>query len=117
MSGYREYAETDLRRVRFIRRAKSLGFELCEIRELLAVSSDRERGVRNLKHRAQAQLARIEHRLRELRRVQRGLKKMIEACPGHGAPDDCPILRALSAEHEMELQSARGLRSSELRSR
>jgi len=81
--------------LRFIRRAKSLGFGLAEIRELLALSVDGERGVRGVKQRAQSQLARIEQRLRELHRVQRGLKKLIDECPGYGAPEQCPILYAL----------------------
>ena len=94
-SGYRMYGAADVRRLRFIRRAKSLGFSLDEIRELLVLSADGAHGVRGVKARAQLQLQSVERRLRELHRVQRGLKKMIEACPGHGVPERCPILRAL----------------------
>lgn len=100
-SGYREYGEADVRRLRFIRRAKSLGFDLAEIRELLALSVDGERGVRGVKRRAQSQLACVEQRLRELRRVQRGLKKLIDECPGRGAPEQCPILLSLGASDNL----------------
>ena len=94
-SGYREYLPASASRLRFIRRAKELGFSLDEIRELLALSADRERGVRGVRQRAETRLAEVERRLRELRRVQRGLKLLIDACPGHGPLDTCPILAAL----------------------
>ena len=98
LSGYRDYTPDAITRLRFIRRAKELGFPLPEIRELLALSADRERGVRGVKQRAVARLAEIDRRIRELKRVQRGLKNLIDACPGHGALECCPILTALSHE-------------------
>jgi MerR family copper efflux transcriptional regulator len=98
LSGYRDYTPDAVTRLRFIRRAKELGFTLPEIRELLALSADRERGVRGVKQRAEARLVEIDRRIRELKRVQRGLKNLIDACPGHGAPERCPILTALSHE-------------------
>ena len=98
LSGYREYDGDDVRRLRFIRRAKDLGFTLDEIRELLALSTDRERGVRGVRSRAQARLAEIERRIGELQHMRRGLKTLIAACPGRGALDGCPILATLSGE-------------------
>lgn len=97
-SGYRDYDAGAVERLRFIRRAKELGFSLDEIRELLALSADRERGVRSVKQRAEARLGEVERRIRELQRVRRGLKRLIDACPGHGALEHCPILRALGGE-------------------
>lgn len=97
-SGYRDYDSGIVERLRFIRRAKDLGFTLEEIRELLALSTDRERGVKSVKQRAQARLGEVEHRIRELQRMKRGLKQLIDACPGHGALEHCPILRALVGE-------------------
>ncbi|MBS0513938.1 MAG: heavy metal-responsive transcriptional regulator [Proteobacteria bacterium] len=97
-SGYREYDRNDVRRLRFIRRAKDLGFTLAEIGELLALLTDRESGVRGVKARAQSRLADVEQRIRELRKVQRGLQRLIDACPGHGVPERCPILLALGDE-------------------
>lgn len=94
-SGYRSYAPETASRLRFIRRAKDLGFSLEDIRDLLALSSDRDHGVRGVRQRAQARLAEVEQRLRELRRMQRGLKDLIKACPGHGTLEACPILAAL----------------------
>jgi MerR family copper efflux transcriptional regulator len=98
ISGYREYRADDVRRLRFIRRAKDLGFSLADIRELLSLSADRERGVRGLKARAEARLDEVERRIRELQRMRRGLKRLVEACPGHGELEQCPILAALGEE-------------------
>jgi MerR family copper efflux transcriptional regulator len=99
LSGYREYRVDDVRRLRVIRRAKELGFTLAEIRELLTLSSDRERGVRGVKARAEARVAEVERRIRELQQVRRGLRRLIDACPGHGALERCPILNTLGEEN------------------
>ncbi|MGY3039123.1 MerR family copper efflux transcriptional regulator [Rhodanobacter sp. TND4EL1] len=95
-SGYRSYGEGTVSQLRFIRRAKDLGFTLEEIRELLTLSTDRQRGVKAVKQRAQKRLAAIEQRIVDLQRVRDGLAQLVESCPGHGKPEDCPILRALS---------------------
>ena len=94
-SGYRTYDSSAVQRLRFIRRAKNLGFSLDEIRELLALSQDREHGVEAVKQRATARLADLDRRVREINRIRRGLRELVDACPGHGAPEQCPILRAL----------------------
>jgi MerR family copper efflux transcriptional regulator len=95
-SGYRSYDEGAIAQLRFIRRAKDLGFTLEEIRELLALSADRQRGVKAVKQRAQQRLAAIEQRIAELQRVRDGLAQLVASCPGHGKPENCPILRALA---------------------
>lgn len=98
-SGYREYDQGAISRLRFIRRAKDLGFTLEEIRELLALSADRHGGVLGVRERAAARLKAIDDRIAELQRVRDGLSELVEACPGHGAPEDCPILKALAEPH------------------
>ncbi|SFW16195.1 MULTISPECIES: heavy metal-responsive transcriptional regulator [Luteibacter] len=95
-SGYREYDQGAVARLRFIRRAKDLGFTLEEIRDLLALSADRHGGVEGVRERAAARLRAIDARIAELQRVRDGLSELVEACPGHGAPEDCPILKALA---------------------
>lgn len=95
-SGYREYDTADVRRLRFILRAKDLGFTLAEIGELLSLSADRD--VRGVKRRAEQRLEQVEHKIKELQRVRRGLKTLIDACPGHGELELCPIVSALSGE-------------------
>lgn len=97
-SGYRDYDRGAIERLRFIRRAKSLGFSLDDIRELLALSADHEKGVRNVKQRAEARLAKLELQIQELQRMRRGLKHLITRCPGRGDPDACPILHALTED-------------------
>ena len=97
-SGYRSYNETAISRLRFIRRAKDLGFTLEEIRDLLALSADRHRGVKAVRERAQQRLTSIDARIAELTRIRQGLEQLIEACPGRGDPEQCPILRALTDE-------------------
>lgn len=95
-SGYRDYPPASLQRLRFIRRAKELGFSLEEVRELLALSSGREQGVAGVKAAAAAKLALVEERLSELQRVRDGLQQLVTACPGHGATEQCPILQTLT---------------------
>ena len=97
-SGYRSYNETAIKRLRFIRRAKDLGFTLEEIRDLLALSGDRRGGVKAVRKRAEQRLASMDARIAELMRIRKGLQQLIEACPGHGDPEHCPILRALADE-------------------
>jgi MerR family transcriptional regulator, copper efflux regulator len=97
-SGYRHYDEQDLVRLRFIKRAKALGFTLHEVQELLALSDHRAGNVAGIKAAATEKLADVEHRLEELTRIRDGLRSLIEACPGHGDPSQCPILGALAKE-------------------
>jgi MerR family copper efflux transcriptional regulator len=95
-SGYRHYGEAELKRLRFIRRAKALGFTLEDIRGLLSLSD--ERNVAKVKHAAESKLSDIEQRIAELRRIRKGLRTLIAACPGHGRAEACPILNALNEE-------------------
>jgi DNA-binding transcriptional MerR regulator len=95
-SGYRRYGDLELARLRFIRRAQSLGFTLKEIRELLALSARRD--VALVKRSAQAKLADVEKRIAALLKVRSGLAALVAACPGHGRAADCPILKALGGE-------------------
>ncbi|MEG3788813.1 heavy metal-responsive transcriptional regulator [Lysobacter sp. CCNWLW3] len=97
-SGYRAYDERDVERLRFLRRAKALGFTLVEIRDLLDLSSRRDGDMAALKATASEKLADVERKLAELTRIRDGLRELIEACPGHGALERCPILAALAQE-------------------
>jgi len=95
-SGYRRYGDREVRRLRFIRRAKALGFTLGDIRELLTLSD--ERNVAKVKRVATAKLADIEVRIAELERIRSGLQALVAACPGHGRAEACPILNALQED-------------------
>ena len=95
-SGYREYSELELSRLRFIRRAQALGFSLHEVSELLALSAKRDVG--RVRRSAQEKLADVQARIAALEKVRDGLSSLIAACPGHGRAEDCPILKALGGE-------------------
>ena len=95
-SGYRRYGETELSRLRFIRRAQALGFTLKEVRDLLALSKRRD--VSRVKRAAQDKIADVERKIGALERVRDGLLNLVAACPGHGRAEKCPILKALGGE-------------------
>lgn len=97
-SGYRAYDSNTIRRLRFIRRAKTLGFTLEEIGELLSISGQRD--VAAAKAAARRKLASVDQRLAELQRIRDALAGLVEACPGHGATEHCPILAALNDADE-----------------
>lgn len=97
-SGYRQYAQSDLDRLRFILRSKELGFSLAEIGDLLSLTKNRDSDMRGVKRKAQQRLEQVEQKIAELRRVKRGLKKLIDACPGRGELKRCPIVAALSGD-------------------
>jgi len=98
-SGYRRYGEDDVARLRFVRRAKALGFTLVEIRDLLALSGRCADDMAGLKAAAIEKLANVEHKLQELTRIRDGLRTLVASCPGHGSLDHCPILAALAEEN------------------
>jgi len=94
-SGYREYDGGAVARVRFIRRAKDLGFKLEEIRELLALETDRDNGVEGVKRRASQRLQELNARILQFTRMRDALAQLVEDCPGSGEPECCPILSTL----------------------
>jgi MerR family copper efflux transcriptional regulator len=81
-------------RLKFIQRAKTLGFTLADISELLSLSDDKKSDMSLVKQAAQARLVSVDAKLVELTRLREGLLTLISACPGHGALQSCPILNA-----------------------
>jgi MerR family mercuric resistance operon transcriptional regulator len=94
-SGYREYDEGVLARLRFIKRAKELGFTLKEIGELLALRLDPDTTCAEVRQKAQAKLADIEAKISDLQRIRQALCKVTASCPGRGPTSACPIVEAL----------------------
>jgi MerR family transcriptional regulator, copper efflux regulator len=94
-SGYRQYSEATVSRIRFIRRAKSLGFSLREVRELLSLRVDPAGSSAEVKAHAQAKIADIEQKIHALKRMQKTLVELTDACDGCVPVSDCPILDAL----------------------
>jgi MerR family copper efflux transcriptional regulator len=96
-AGYRTYPAGVVQRLRFIRRAKNLGFSLDEIRELLVLSDQRGTGVAAIREIAARRLDDVEARLAEITVLRDGLKQLVDACPGHGDPGQCPIVNAFTS--------------------
>jgi Hg(II)-responsive transcriptional regulator len=97
-SGYRQYAADAVTRLRFIRRAKDLGFSLKEIQELIALRLDPSASRADVRRRAEAKVADIDARIRDLRRMREALRKLSATCRGHGPAAGCPILEALAGD-------------------
>ncbi len=97
-SGYRQYPEDAVTRLRFIRHAKELGFSLKEIKELFALRVDPETTCKEIRERAQAKIGDIEDRIRALQRVKRALNGLVVSCRGRGPVSECPILDALGQD-------------------
>ena len=93
-SGYRDYDQRDLHALRFIGRARDLGFPIEEIRQLLALWNDRERSSADVKALALARAAELKRKARELDEMRRSLDHLAARCHGDDRPE-CPILGGL----------------------
>lgn len=96
-SGYRDYDDRDLHSLRFIGRARDLGFPIEEIRQLLALWGDKERSSADVKEIAQARAAELRDRIEVLQGMTRTLERLAASCHGDSRPD-CPILDELDAD-------------------
>lgn len=96
-NGYRLYPVTAAKRLRFIQRAKTLGFTLAEIAELLALQdTDADRAeVKALTHH---KVEDLDSRIRDLQRMRAVLADLEARCSGHGPAHGCPIIEALNEE-------------------
>ncbi len=99
-SGYRQFDESIVTRLRFIRRAKELGFTLNEIKELLSLKLDPTTTCADVKRRAEAKIEDIDDRIFALERMKQALVKLTSACSGRGKTNDCPILDALDGDED-----------------
>ena len=91
-SGYRQYDESTVERLEYIRRAKELGFTLAEIRELLELSFAAHAGCDHIRQRAEAKVADIEGKIRSLQQMKRSLGKIVERCRAKNSTEDCPLV-------------------------
>lgn len=95
-AGYRIYGDNDLHRIRFIKRARSLGFPVKQIETLLGLWDDRGRASAEVKKLARAHADALAVKIREMQAMQRTLENLAERCHGDHRPD-CPILDDLAA--------------------
>jgi MerR family mercuric resistance operon transcriptional regulator len=93
-SGYREYDEETVHRLRFIQRAKELGFTLSEIKELLSLRCS-ERPCNDVRKRAEAKVAEIEQKVALLLRMKEVLGRLASSCCEQRNKGRCPILEVL----------------------
>ncbi len=101
-ANYRVYRDRDIVRLRFIRRAKALGFTLKEIKELLAMRHDPHASKEEVKKQAEAKIADIDQKISDLMRIKSSLETLDKRCDGHGPASDCPILEALETGNGLE---------------
>jgi MerR family transcriptional regulator, copper efflux regulator len=96
-NGYRDYGDGDVNKLRFLQRARNLGFSIEECRQLLSLYGDRNRESADVKAMAIQKLAEIDGKIRELHSLKSALAPLIANCHGDERPD-CPILDDLAGE-------------------
>lgn len=96
-NGYRLYSEAQVHKLRFLHRARSLGFSIEECRQLLALYDDRDRASADVKRIAEAKIAEVDRKIAELQDLRRTLTHLAHNCRGDERPD-CPILEELAGE-------------------
>ncbi|HSN33272.1 MAG TPA: Cu(I)-responsive transcriptional regulator [Ideonella sp.] len=94
-AGYRQYGDAEVHTLRFIRRARDLGFSMAEIAELLKLWQNRRRASADVKRIALAHVADLERRIEEMASMKRTLERLAACCHGDQRPD-CPILDELA---------------------
>ncbi len=96
-NGFRDYDDQAVRKLRFVQRARSLGFSIDDCRSLLSLYEDRDRSSADVKALATERLAEIEAKLQELHLLRAELTHLVAACHGDARPD-CPIIDELAGK-------------------
>ncbi|MBX3019722.1 MAG: Cu(I)-responsive transcriptional regulator [Bdellovibrionaceae bacterium] len=94
-AGYRVYSDTDVHILSFVRRARSLGFSMKEIKKLVGLWRNRSRASSAVKALAQAHVKALETKIKELESMRDTLRHLARNCHGDSRPD-CPILKDLA---------------------
>lgn len=95
-NGYRNYSESDMHRLRFLQRARSLGFTIEECRLLLSLYKDKNRASADVKAIALGKIKQIERKISELKSLKATLKNLADHCHGDHRPN-CPIIDDLAS--------------------
>jgi Hg(II)-responsive transcriptional regulator len=94
-SGYRQYDESVIARLQFVRRTKELGFTLAEIKELLSLWFNVSTKCVHIRQRAKQKIDDIDEKLRSLQKMKRSLKKIVAECETRSSVKACPLLVGL----------------------
>mgnify|MGYP006332705393 CR=1 FL=1 len=96
-AGYRQYGDNEVHTLRFIRRARDLGFSMAEIGELLKLWQNRRRASADVRRIAERHADDLQRRIAEMEAMKRTLQHLVHCCRGDERPE-CPILDELSHE-------------------
>jgi MerR family transcriptional regulator, copper efflux regulator len=96
--GYRIYDGNDIHTLRFIRRARDLGFSIKEIAQLVGLWRNRRRASADVRRVAQQHISELDQKIAELQAMRRALTELVEHCHGDRRPE-CPILADLAGDH------------------
>jgi MerR family copper efflux transcriptional regulator len=94
-SGYRVYTAAEVNTLRFIKRARTLGFSIERIQHLVGLWQDKARTSGEVKHIALEHVTELEAKIAEMQAMRDALRELADACHGDHRPD-CPILRDLA---------------------
>jgi MerR family transcriptional regulator, copper efflux regulator len=94
-AGYRQYTEREIHTLRFIRRARDLGFAMAEIEQLLKLWQNRRRPSASVRRIALEHIAALDAKMAEMAAMRSTLLRLVECCSGDERPD-CPILDELA---------------------
>lgn len=97
-SGYRLFNDESVRRIRFIKRAKQLGFSLKQITALLALQGEQDASCAEVSTMAAGHFEDIERKIHDLERMREALIPLVNACPGKGSLKTCPIMDSLEGD-------------------
>jgi Cu(I)-responsive transcriptional regulator len=98
-AGYRQYTESDIQFLRFIKRARRFGFSMKEIKKLMGLWRNKSRASEEVKSLAMNHLRDLEKKIREMQEMADSLRTLAKKCHGDHRPD-CPILKGLENDSE-----------------
>ena len=102
-SGYREFDKNSIETMRFVVRAKDLGFSLKEIRDLLKLKDNPDTTCSEVKARAEKKLGDVVSKIENLKAIRKNLTNLLDECTGAAATVDfCPIVDALDGKEKQE---------------
>jgi len=104
-NGYRDYSDTDVHKLRFVRHARGLGFSVDECSQLLSLYQDTGRQSADVKAIAEKHLSDVEAKIRELEELRNTLSHLVTCCHGDNRPD-CPILEGIAEGPEDDPRAA-----------